>query len=216
MLPAHFEVAEGRALRVLAVGAHSDDLEIGCGATLLSLAAHRDITVDWVVCAASGERAKEARAGVAMLLPSSDVTVRVEEFRDGFLPYEGAAVKEFFETLKPCAPDLIFTHRRADAHQDHRLIGELTWNTFRDHTVLEYEVPKYDGDLATPNVYVPITEEHAHRKVEVLLTAFASQRDRRWFDADLFLALMRLRGMECNAPSGYAEGFHGRKLTLQW
>jgi LmbE family N-acetylglucosaminyl deacetylase len=216
MLPAHLDLAEDRALRILAIGAHSDDLEIGCGATLMSVAAKRDITVDWIVCATSGERAEEARASAAMFLPDADVRVRVEEFRDGFLPYEGAEVKEFFETLKPCAPDIIFTHRKSDAHQDHRLVAELTWNTFRDHTVLEYEVPKYDGDLVTPNVYVPLTEDYARRKVDLLLAAFPSQRDRRWFDPELFLALMRLRGMECNAASGYAEGFFGRKLALQW
>jgi LmbE family N-acetylglucosaminyl deacetylase len=205
-------------LRVLAVGAHSDDLEIGCGATLLTLAASgRDLSVDWVVCAAADEtRAAEAEAGAAAMLANVDVRVRIEGFRDGFLPYEGAAVKELFESLKPCAPDVVLTHWHGDAHQDHRLVAELAANTFRDHAVLGFEIPKYDGDLATPNLYVPVTREAAERKAEILMATFASQHDRTWFEPELFLSLMRLRGLECNAPSGYAEGFHSRKLTLTW
>ena len=208
-----------RPLRVLAVGAHSDDLEIGCGATLLTLAASgRALSVDWVVCAAGDEaRAAEAKVGAAAVLAGvDDVRVRVEGFRDGFLPYEGAGVKELFESLKPCTPDLVLTHWSGDAHQDHRLVAELAANTFRDHPILGFEIPKYDGDLATPNLYVPVTKEVAERKAELLLATFPSQHGRRWFEPELFLALMRLRGMECNAPSGYAEGFHSRKLTLQW
>lgn len=219
MLPAAFVPRGDGPVRILAVGAHSDDLEIGCGATLLTLAASgRAVSVDWVVCAAADEaRAAEAKAGAAEFLAGvDDVRVRVEGFRDGFLPYEGAAVKELFEDLKACGPDLVLTHWAGDAHQDHRLVAELAANTFRDHPILGFEIPKYDGDLVTPNTYVPVTKEVAERKAELLLATFPSQQGRRWFEPELFLSLMRLRGMECNAPSGYAEGFHSRKLALQW
>lgn len=202
-------------LTVLCLGAHSDDIEIGCGGTLLLLLATRRVRVTWVVLAAKGQRAAEARrSAVRFLKGAAAQDVRVQDFRDGYLPYQGADVKDFFETLKPVQPDLIFTHYRHDRHQDHRLVSELTWNTFRDHLVLEYEVPKYDGDLATPNVYVPLPTAVRRRKVRNLLTGFASQRSKRWFSAETFDGLMRLRGVECAAATGYAEGFHGSKVTL--
>jgi LmbE family N-acetylglucosaminyl deacetylase len=150
-----------------------------------------------------------------MLAGAKAAEIELEHFRDGFFPSQSAAIKEHFESLKRrVAPDLVFTHYRNDLHQDHRLIGELTWNTFRDHLILEYEVPKYDGDFGTPNVFVPLDEARCQRKIELLLTHFASQRDRRWFSADLFRAMLRLRGMEANAPGGYAEAFYGRKVVL--
>jgi LmbE family N-acetylglucosaminyl deacetylase len=120
----------------------------------------------------------------------------------------------FEEELKQISPDLIFTHNGKDAHQDHRLISELTWNTFRDHLILEYEIPKYDGDLGQPSVFVPLKAEVSQTKVRYIMDAFQSQRNKRWFEESTFLSLMRLRGMECNAPSGYAEGFYCRKLLL--
>jgi LmbE family N-acetylglucosaminyl deacetylase len=202
---------------VLAIGAHADDIEIGCGGTLLRLAAaYPAPEVYWVVLSATGERAAEARASAdAFLEGAGRRTVVLREFRDGFLPYQGGAVKEFFEGLKrEIAPDLILTHDRGDLHQDHRLLGELTWNTFRDHLILEYEIPKYDGGLGTPNVFVPLDAATCRRKVDALLRHFPSQRSKRWFTADLFLALLRLRGMEANAPDGYAEAFYARKLLL--
>jgi LmbE family N-acetylglucosaminyl deacetylase len=205
-------------LRLLAVGCHADDIEIGCGGTILELAERRpDLEVTWLVLSASGARAKEARASAAGFLGrvTSPAQVFVESFRDGFFPYDGAAVKERFERLKSeVSPDIVLTHAGADRHQDHRVACELTWNTFRDHLILEYEVPKWDADLTPTNVYVPVSEAAVQRKVELLLDNFPSQRDRHWFTDDLFRALLRLRGMEANSASGYAEAFHCRKLVL--
>jgi len=197
-------------LRVLAIGSHADDIEIGCGGTLLRLAQEvSELEVRWVVLSAAGERADEARASAAAF----GAEVDVQGFRDAFFRY-GPEVKEYFEGLKPLEPDVIFTHHECDRHQDHRLVAELTWNTFRDHLILEYEIPKYDGDLGKPNVFFDLDEGLARRKVELLLESFPSQAGKRWFTEDLFLALMRLRGMECNAPSGLAEAFYARKLSL--
>lgn len=203
-------------LTVLCLGAHSDDIEIGCGGTLLRLLAARRVRVTWVVLAATGRRAIEAsRSAIRLLRGAAAQDVRVHDFRDGFLPFQGTAVKELFETLKPVQPDIVFTHYRHDRHQDHRLVSDLTWNTFRDHLVLEYEVPKWDGDLATPNVYVPLPPVIRRRKVRHLLAAFASQRSKRWFTAETFDGLMRLRGVECAAPAGYAEAFYGPKTVVE-
>jgi LmbE family N-acetylglucosaminyl deacetylase len=198
-------------LRVLAIGSHADDIEIGCGGTLLRLAAELEaLELHWVVLSADGERADEARAGAAAFGAEAEVL----GFRDAFFRY-GGEVKEFFEELKGrFDPDLVLTHHDADRHQDHRLVAELTWNTFRDHLILEYEIPKYDGDLGSPNVFFHLTEDVARRKVDVLLDVFPSQRGKRWFTEDLFLGLMRIRGMESNSPSGYAEGFYARKVSL--
>ena len=202
-------------LHVLALGSHADDIEIGCGATLLRLAGLRELHVHWVVLSASEERGAEARASAETFLAgAAGSRVGVEGFRDAFFRY-GGEVKEYFEALKrEVTPDLILTHHGADLHQDHRLVAELTWNTFRDHLILEYEIPKYDGDLGTPNVFVHLDEETAHRKVALLLESFPSQRSKPWFSEDLFLALMRLRGMEAASRSGFAEAFYGRKLVF--
>ncbi len=205
-----------RSLRVLAIGSHADDIEIGCGGTLLDLAeTNPKLEVHWVVLSADEERAKEARSSAeAFLERAAETEIVVESFRDAFFPY-GGEVKEFFEELKTrITPDVILTHHGSDLHQDHRLVAELTWNTFRDHLILEYEVPKYDGDLGSPNVFVHLDEETCRRKVELILRSFPSQRQRPWFTEDLFLALMRLRGMESNSPSGFAEAFYGRKLVV--
>jgi LmbE family N-acetylglucosaminyl deacetylase len=202
---------------VLCLGAHSDDLEIGCGGTLLNLlATRRDVRVFWVVLSAHGERATEARHSAARLLKrAGSHTIAVEGFRDGFFPFQGTEIKEYFERLKGhVRPDIVFTHHIADRHQDHGLVGELTWNTFRDHLILEYEVPKYDGGLETPNVFAPLTAAVCRRKVRHLLRAFPSQRSKHWFDERTFLGLMRLRGLESAARTGYAEGFHVQKASL--
>jgi LmbE family N-acetylglucosaminyl deacetylase len=209
--------AAERVETVLVIGAHADDIEIGCGGTLLRLAELcPEARIHWVVLSADGVRADEARrcaGGFTAGFASAEVIV--ENFRDGYFPYENGAVKNRFEQLKrEVTPDLILTHQRNDLHQDHRHASELTWNTFRDHLILEYEIPKYDGDLGAPNVFVPLTESVAARKVELILEHFGTQRDKRWFTADLFHSLMRLRGMEVHAPAGRAEAFYGRKVVL--
>ena len=216
MLTASLDL-ERSAARVLAIGCHADDVEIGCGGTILALAARRpDLEVTWLVLGAEGARADEARSSAAAFLGGAAKSeIVVEGFRDGFFPYLGPALKDRFEQLKgEVLPDLIFTHVGIDLHQDHRLVSELTWNTFRDHLILEYEVPKYDADLAAPNVYVPLSDEIVGRKVELLREHFPSQRDKHWFTDDLFLGLMRIRGMEAAAPTRFAEAFRCRKLVL--
>jgi len=203
-------------LTVLCVGAHCDDIEIGCGGTLLHLkTAFPRLKFHWVVLSASGLRGQEALKAAELFTDGCEKEVVLEDYRDGFLPYSGGKVKDFFEEMKvQVNPDLVFTHWHGDAHQDHRLVSELTWNTFRDHLILEYEIPKYDGDIGRPNLFVPLEAPLYERKVDYLFEIFASQRDKRWFDRQTFLGLMRIRGMESNAPSGYAEAFHARKLVV--
>jgi LmbE family N-acetylglucosaminyl deacetylase len=216
MLSVRFDRLDRPIEQVLCLGAHCDDLEIGCGGTVLSLAgAATPPAFTWVVFASDARREAEAlRAADTLLRRARSTRIVIKKFRDGFLPYEGALVKEAFEELKrEVSPDLVLTHYRHDLHQDHRMISELTWNTFRDHLILEYEVPKYDGDLGVPNFFVPLDESLCRRKVDAILTSFPSQKDKRWFSEEVFRALMRLRGMECNAPSNYAEAFYCRKLA---
>jgi LmbE family N-acetylglucosaminyl deacetylase len=203
-------------LTVLCVGAHSDDIEIGCGGTMLHLKeAFPQLRYHWVVLSASGHRGQEARKSAELFTAGCKKEIVLEEYRDGFLPYSGGKVKDFFEEMKgQVNPDLIFTHWHGDAHQDHRLVSELTWNTFRNHLILEYEVPKYDGDIGRPNVFVPLEPPLYERKVDYLFEAFVSQQGKRWFDRETFLGIMRIRGMESNSSSGYAEGFYSRKLVL--
>jgi LmbE family N-acetylglucosaminyl deacetylase len=203
--------------RVLAIGAHSDDIEIGCGGTLLKLIERGAIAeIRWVVLSGEGGRAQEARESAEAMLegaPKSEVVVC--DFPDTFFPYEGQRIKSFFQELKAdFTPDVVFTHQRNDLHQDHRVCCELTWNTFRDHLILEYEVPKYDGDMSAPNAFVPIEERLQQRKIDHLMQYFGTQRSKRWFQEDLFAGLLRLRGMECNSPSSYAEAFFCRKAIL--
>ena len=209
--------APGERLRVLCLGAHSDDIEIGAGATVLGwIAAGIAVEAHWVVLSASGPRADEARESAARFLQGASRTeIEMCAFGDGYFPARRSEIKDWFEGLKVrTAPDVILTHHRDDAHQDHRLVSELTQNTFRDHLTLEYEIPKWDGDLGRPNVYVPATEVIMARKVELLMAHFATQRSKDWFDADTFRALARLRGMECRASERYAEAFHVRKLLI--
>jgi LmbE family N-acetylglucosaminyl deacetylase len=206
-----------KRLKVLCLGAHSDDIEIGCGATILSLAARRpQPEFRWVVWSATGQRDREARRGAKKFLgPAAADAVRVHGFRDGFFPTQFAQIKEAFEGLaREFRPDVIFTHTRDDRHQDHRVVSDLTWNTFRNQLILEYEIPKWDGDLGRPNFYVPATPAIARRKASGLLSVFGTQRSKDWFSEETFLGLMRLRGVECRAPGGYAEGFLARKAVL--
>jgi LmbE family N-acetylglucosaminyl deacetylase len=217
MLPLLIGRRERPAARLLAIGAHPDDIEIGCTGTILKLLEQGAVSeVRWVVLSGKGERAAEARRSAEALLDGVGASeVLVCDFPDGFFPYQGERIKDFFEELKlDFLPDVVFTHQRADLHQDHRLSCELTWNTFRDHLILEYEVPKYDGDMSAPNAFVPLEEHLRERKIDHLMSHFGSQRSKRWFREDLFSSLLRLRGMECNSPSSYAEAFFCRKAVL--
>ena len=210
------ERADGK-LTILCLGAHSDDIEIGCGGTILELLnRYPNSVIHWVVFSAIGVRGEEARKAAGLFAGSRIINGPIlKEFQDGFMPFVGADMKNVMEELKRIiSPDLVFTHYRDDAHQDHQIISDLTWNTFRDHLVLEYEIPKYDGDLGHPNGFVALSNEICQKKVSYLMDAFGSQRSKRWFEESTFMALMRLRGMECNSPSGHAEAFYLRKVTL--
>ena len=215
--PGPMRLALPEGLRLLCIGAHADDIEIGAGGTILRLVAEgRIASVHWLVLAGHGERANEARAGAAAFLEGvADATVEVEAVRDGYFPASFADIKDRLEALKArLEPDLVLTHRRDDLHQDHRLVGELTWNTFRHHLVLEYEIPKYDADLAAPNVLVALPESVVDRKAALIAAAYPSQAARTWFSEDTVRGLARIRGIEAAAPSGFAEGFFGRKVVL--
>jgi len=208
---------EGGPRRLLALGAHCDDIEIGCGGTVLRLARERpDLEVRWVVFCSTPERAREARASAGAFLQGvAKAEVMVCDHRDGYLPHSGAAVKDQFEALKgEHSPDLILTHYRHDLHQDHRLVSELTWNTWRNHLILEYEIPKYDGDLGAPNFFSPLPAVTLEKKIALLLEHFPTQAGKPWFTADLFRALARIRGMECVAPDDLAEAFYCRKAVF--
>jgi LmbE family N-acetylglucosaminyl deacetylase len=203
---------------VLCLGAHSDDIEIGCGGTILRLLEGcPSVAVHWIVFSSNRQRRGEAvRSAKFFLKHAKSKHIEVRSFRDGFFPYQGARIKEYFEQIKKrVSPDVIFTHYRRDLHQDHRLLNELTWNTFRDHAIFEYEIPKYDGDLGTPNVFVPLAEATCREKAELLERAFKTQRAKHWFTESTFFALMRLRGVEANSPTRFAEAFHGRKISLR-
>lgn len=207
----------GSPLVVLAVGSHADDIEIGCGGTIMRLLAGGiDVEVHWIVLSGNAERAEEARVSAESFLEGATRRwIVVKSFRDGFFPYDGVPVKEFFEALKAeVSPDVIFTHQRHDLHQDHRFVSELTWNTFRDHLILEYEIPKFDGDLGAPNFFVHLDEATCDTKIERIMAHFGTQLSRHWFTADLFRSLLRLRGMESSSPSGHAEAFYCRKVAF--
>ncbi|HZD11894.1 MAG TPA: PIG-L deacetylase family protein [Candidatus Binatus sp.] len=204
-------------LKALFLGAHSDDIELGCGGTVLSfLEQGQQLDATWVVFAANPKRRTEAEESAHMFLAEAvRKEIIVKDFKESFFPYIGVEIKGFFEDLKHAvSPDVVFTHFSHDLHQDHRLISELTWNTFRDHLILEYEIVKYDGGLGSPNVFVHLTEEVCSRKVKYLLENFSSQRSHQWFTEETFRAILRLRGVEANAPSKNAEAFYSRKIVL--
>ena len=218
MLGMLLNLASGAAPAILCLGAHSDDIEIGCGGTILQLLkAYPQAEVSWVVFSAGEERAGEAIASAGdFLAKANEKQIVLKDFRDGFFPYEGAAIKEFFEQMKrQIEPDIVFTHFRHDLHQDHRLLSELTWNTFRNHCILEYEIPKYDGDLGSPNVFVQLDAATCEKKIALLQKHFVTQASKDWFNRELFFSLLRLRGMESRAPFDYAEAFYVRKLILK-
>lgn len=204
-------------LEVLCIGAHSDDIEIGCGGTILKLLEDPcQVSFHWVVLSSDKQRRDEAIASAQTLIAkAARKTIVVKDFRDGFFPYVGGDIKDYFEQLKrEVCPDLVFTHYRADLHQDHRLVSELTWNTFRNHLILEYEVVKYDGDLGRPNAFVPLDEAFCEAKIRHVLDHFPSQTENQWFSADTLRAILRIRGIESNSASHMAEGFYVRKLIL--
>ncbi|HXJ53452.1 MAG TPA: PIG-L deacetylase family protein [Burkholderiales bacterium] len=201
---------------ILYLGAHCDDIEIGCGGTVMQLARrYPKARFVWVTLSSDAERAAETRAAAERLLHGArEYDVHVEEFRGSYFPSCFAELKDYFEGLKALKPDVVFTHFRNDLHQDHRVTNELTWNAFRNHLVLEYEIPKFDGDLGVPNVFIPLTRAELRRKCDVVTECFPSQASKTWFSRDTFEAIARLRGIECNAPEGFAEAFYGRKLRL--
>jgi LmbE family N-acetylglucosaminyl deacetylase len=211
------QISLGAVNRVLCLGAHSDDIEIGAGGTLLKLSEQAsDLEICWVVFSAPGERAEEARASAGEFLSSSvRKQVKIGSFRESYFPSEWPLIKEWFEEIKATfVPDVVFTHYRDDRHQDHRVLSDLAWNTFRNHLILEYEILKYDGDLGQPNLFVPLSEQLSHRKIELLLKHFKTQAAKHWFTSDTFQAMHRVRGIECASPTGRAEAFYCRKMVL--
>jgi LmbE family N-acetylglucosaminyl deacetylase len=217
MLRLAIDLPHGRPLEVLFLGAHSDDIEIGCGGTALSLIQnYSNICITWIVFGAKDVRAQEALdSAQSFLAPVEEKNIIIRDYKDGFFPYIGADIKGYFEELKRVvSPDLIFTHYRQDLHQDHRLICELTWNTFRDNLILEYEIPKFDGDIGAPNLFFPLEDLIVQQKVTLLMEHFKTQANRHWFNEETFLAILRLRGIESRAPSKLAEAFYGRKISI--
>jgi LmbE family N-acetylglucosaminyl deacetylase len=217
MLKLQIQKTDSQSLKVLFLGAHSDDIEIGCGGTVLRLAHENpEIEITWVVFSALGERGEEAKKSAHEFLRDVQYKQVISyQFRDGYFPYHGAEIKDIFEKLKhELTPDIIFTHYRLDSHQDHRVLCELTWNTWRDHLILEYEIPKYDGDLGNPNLFFALDRDHYERKIDLLMRFFRTQANKHWFSPETFNALMRLRGIECKSSDGYAEAYYCRKMLF--
>lgn len=208
--------APGERVKVLCLGAHSDDIEIGVGGTILTwLAAGLDLDVTWCVLSGGGSRRAEAEASATAFLTGAVSLVEVADFSDSLFPAQFQAIKNWFEDLRGRVdPDVIFTHTADDSHQDHRLVQKITWNTFRDHQIFEYEIPKWEGDLGRMNAYVPLSAEVVDRKVEYLKRYFESQRRKDWFDEATFRSLAHLRGNECRAPDRLAEAFRVRKMII--
>jgi LmbE family N-acetylglucosaminyl deacetylase len=217
MMPLRLSAEPGKPGTFLFLGAHCDDIEIGCGTTVLRLVEeYPEAAFRWVVFSSDERRADEAQRAAEMLLAGAkDRKITIKTFRNAFFPFIGIELKDFFEELKrSVSPDVIFTHVREDRHQDHRMISDLTWNTFRSHLIIEYEIPKYDGDLGQPNFYVPVTEALMRRKIETLMDCYATQASHQWFTPETFSGLMRIRGIECDSSTGYAEAFYARKLLF--
>lgn len=215
MLPLALDPTGG-PLHVVALGAHPDDIEIGCGGSLLRLAESvPDLTAEFVVASGEPSRVEEARHAAELFLPGCDVGVRAGDLPDGQFPaYWGDAKRLLEETARGRRADIVLAPCRGDAHQDHRTLAEIVPTVWRDHLVLSYEIPKWDGDLGRPSLYVPLSQELMREKVRRLHKAFPSQASREWFDDEVFLGLARLRGMECR--SRYAEAFTTAKATLTW
>jgi LmbE family N-acetylglucosaminyl deacetylase len=202
---------------ILCLGAHCDDIEIGCGGAILKYVHEmKDVNVHWVVFSPDEIREKEAfLSAEEFLKDANNKNVVVNRFRNSYFPHYVVEIKEYFENLKQSfAPDIVFTHCRGDLHQDHRVINELTWNTFRNHMILEFEIAKYDADFGSPNSFVRLYENICSKKVNIIVKHFKSQADKMWFTEDLFMSVMRIRGMESNSASRYAEGFYCRKISI--
>jgi LmbE family N-acetylglucosaminyl deacetylase len=217
MLKFKFATKKERTLKILCLGAHSDDIEIGCGGTMLRILSENDnVEVHWIVFGSNEKRDDEAIASAnAFLAKANKKEIMVENFKNGFFPYIGSEIKNYFEKLKKIvSPDIVFTHYRHDLHQDHRLVSDLTWNTFRDNFILEYEIVKYDGDLGVPNFFIHLNKKVCNEKIQCLMKFFKTQTGKDWFTEDTFLSMMRIRGIESKAPEKYAEGFYCRKGTL--
>jgi len=217
MLKFNFCTQNDAEFRILCLGAHCDDIEIGCGGTILRLAeAYKNAIFYWVVFSSNSQRAKEAHKSAKYFLKNvQSKNIVIKNFRDGFFPFVGSDVKEEFEKLKQqFSPDLIFTHYRNDFHQDHRLIADMTWETFRNHLILEYEIPKYDGDLGSPNFYVHLDESMCYRKIQYIINCFKCQEQKDWFEEEIFSSMLRIRGMESRAPRKYAEAFYCQKMIF--
>jgi len=213
----HINAAPSAPRLILCLGAHSDDIEIGCGGAILRLLEETpEAKVFWVILSSNEERAEEARASADEFLNNAaEKHILIKQFKDGYFPFIGGEIKDFFEELKKMvSPEIIFTHHRKDRHQDHQLICELTWNTFRNHLILEYEIPKYEGDLGAPNLYFELDERVAKQKITLLMNNFATQRNKPWFTRDVFLSIMRIRGMEVHARENFAEAFYCEKVVL--
>jgi LmbE family N-acetylglucosaminyl deacetylase len=219
MLYPNFFADKTKTHHILCLGAHCDDIEIGCGGAILELLKNnQNIEITWVVFTSSETRKKEAELGATLFTNNvKKLSLKILDFRDGYLPYSGLEVKDAFEKIKQeiTPPDLIFTHYRNDLHQDHRLVSELTWNTFRNHLIMEYEIPKWDGDMGTPNTFIHLNDDVGKKKIAYLQQAYNSQQTKAWFTDDLFRSLMRIRGMESNSPSNIAEAFYSRKCIVK-
>ena len=217
MLKFNFEEKSDSPYNILCLGAHCDDIEIGCGGTILKLIEkYQNLVFYWAIFSSNSQREKEAYESAKQFLKGAAVKkIAIANFRDGFLPFIAIEVKELFENLKQeFQPDLILTHYRNDIHQDHRLISDLTWNTFRNHLILEYEIPKYDGDLGIPNFFVHLDPTICQHKTNLILSSFQSQIEKQWFTEETFLSILRIRGIESNAPEKYAEAFYCRKVVF--
>lgn len=217
MIFSQFQSSNDTGLNILALGAHCDDIEIGCGGTLLKIFDQYKIQqIKWIVFASNEQRKKEAiNSAEAFLKDIPNKEIVVLNYRDAFLSASVFEIKEYFETIKKdFNPDLVFTHYRDDRHQDHKLLSDLAWNTFRSHLIFEYEIPKYDGDLGIPNCFFHIDSDLTNKKVDIILNSFISQQNKHWFDKETFLSLMRIRGMESASTTKYAEAFHVRKLIM--
>ena len=215
MLQMVLKTMPNQHLKILCIGAHSDDIEIGCGGSILRfLSEYKDVEVYWAVLGSNGKRDKEVIGSANKFLANAKKKkIIIKNFKNSYFPYVGGEIKKFFEkNLKKISPEIIFTHYRNDLHQDHRIVSDLTWNTFRDHHILEYEIIKYDGDIGTPNFYVHLSNEVCREKIEIISESFKTQRNKDWFTKDSFYSILRVRGIESRAPEKFAEGFYCRKI----